>query len=317
MNEMAVNELQVLEGRAEVIERAVKTRYEQQKEFHEQQRQSFENEDIIETWLHGKSPKTKKVYMIDINRFLEFFNHKHLGFISEQELQFFVHTIEQTGLSAATRSRIISSFKSLFTHAHRIGAIPFNVGGMIKSPKKDEKLSERILTHQEVMKILVAAEKKKRDYTVIRLLYVTGIRISELCGLSWKNVKEREEGAQITVLGKGHKTRTVLIDQETHEHITALKDDEMLPGDPVFISQKGSALDPSSVWRMIKKHVKKAGIQAAVSPHWFRHAHASHSLDAGAPIHLVQQTLGHSNVATTGRYLHAKPSDSSSKYIKI
>jgi integrase/recombinase XerD len=87
------------------------------------------------------------------------------------------------------------------------------------------------------------------------------------------------------------------------------------PEDPVFKSQLGGALDPSAVRRIVYAAAKRAGLEAKVSPHWFRHAHASHALDRGAPIHLVQATLGHSSVATTGWYLHARPTESSGKYL--
>ena len=87
---------------------------------------------------------------------------------------------------------------------------------------------------------------------------------------------------------------------------------------PVFRSRKGGGhLDESMVWRIVRKAAKRAGIEKAVSCHWLRHAHASHALDRGAPIHLVQATLGHSSIQTTGRYLHARPDDSSSRYLPI
>ena len=86
---------------------------------------------------------------------------------------------------------------------------------------------------------------------------------------------------------------------------------------PVFRSRKGGPLDASQVHRIVKGAAERAGLPAEVSAHWLRHAHASHSLDRGAPIHLVQQTLGHASVATTGRYLHARPTDSSARYLGV
>jgi integrase/recombinase XerD len=87
--------------------------------------------------------------------------------------------------------------------------------------------------------------------------------------------------------------------------------------DPVFRSRKKGHLRPVQVWRIVGKAADRAGISKAVSCHWLRHAHASHALDRGAPISLVQATLGHSSVATTGKYLHARPTDSSSKYLPL
>jgi integrase/recombinase XerD len=85
--------------------------------------------------------------------------------------------------------------------------------------------------------------------------------------------------------------------------------------DAIFRSRKGGHLDASQVRRIVYAAAKKAGLEQKVSPHWMRHAHASHALDRSAPIHLVQVTLGHASVSTTGRYLHARPTESSSFYL--
>jgi integrase/recombinase XerD len=86
---------------------------------------------------------------------------------------------------------------------------------------------------------------------------------------------------------------------------------------PVFVSRKGGRLDPSAVHRVVKAAIQPADLGPAVSAHWLRHAHASHALDRGAPVHLIQATLGHSSVATTGHYLHARPTDSSARYLTV
>ena len=85
----------------------------------------------------------------------------------------------------------------------------------------------------------------------------------------------------------------------------------------MFRSRKGGHLDPSAVHRIVKAAAERAGLSEEVSAHWLRHGHASHSLERGAPIHLVQATLGHASVATTGRYLHARPTDSSARYLGV
>ena len=87
------------------------------------------------------------------------------------------------------------------------------------------------------------------------------------------------------------------------------------PDAPVFRSRTGKALDRSRVLRIVQEAAKRAGVDGDVSPHWLRHAHATHSLERGAPIHLVQATLGHASIATTSRYLHARPSQSSAQFL--
>jgi integrase/recombinase XerD len=138
--------------------------------------------------------------------------------------------------------------------------------------------------------------------------------VSELSGLSWKNLKERGESGQVTVFGKGRKTRTILLKQDIWDELMQLKGARS-NNEPVFKSRKGGHINRHQLWRIVAAAAKRAGIEGKVSPHWLRHAHASHSLDRGAPIHLVQQTLGHESVATTSRYLHARPNDSSSLYL--
>jgi len=135
--------------------------------------------------------------------------------------------------------------------------------------------------------------------------------------LKWRDLQERGDAGQVTVFGKGERTRAIVLSAETWRELQAIRGDAG-ENDPVFPSRKGHGhLDRSQVLRIVKKAAARAGLKGKVSPHWFRHAHASHALDRGAPIHLVQSTLGHSSVATTGRYLHAKPTESSSRYLTV
>jgi site-specific recombinase XerD len=108
----------------------------------------------------------------------------------------------------------------------------------------------------------------------------------------------------------------VLLTVATWRELEATRGDAG-PDEPVFASQKGGPLSPVQAWRVVKAAAKRAGIEGDVSPHWLRHAHASHALDRGAPIHLVQATLGHADLRTTSKYTHARPTDSSSRYLGI
>jgi integrase/recombinase XerD len=157
---------------------------------------------------------------------------------------------------------------------------------------------------------------------------MSGGRVSEVADLHWRALQERRaaEGkitGQVTFQGKGEKTRSVLLTPSTWDVVVALSHEEMgagfgAPGDAVFRSQKTDGpLSRSQLWRIVRKATRNAGIKEDVSPHWFRHAHASHALDRGAPAHLVQQTLGHQSLATTSRYTHARPDDSSGQYLGI
>lgn len=162
---------------------------------------------------------------------------------------------------------------------------------------------------------LLALETNPRNHALLRFLYVSGLRVSEVVALTWANMVTADEGGYVNVHGKGDKTRVVRIPTGPWAEVAALRPDEAGPDTPVFLSRLGGALDVSAVRRMVSRAAKRAGLEGNVSPHWLRHAHASHALDRGAPISLVQSTLGHSSIATTGRYLHARPGESSGNYL--
>ena len=108
----------------------------------------------------------------------------------------------------------------------------------------------------------------------------------------------------------------VVVSAETWRELVALRGDAGAD-DPVFRSQKGGALSRQQAWQIVKTAAARAGLPENLSPHWLRHAHASHAMDRGAPIALVQATLGHASVQTTGRYLHARPEESSGRYLPV
>ncbi|MEZ6067429.1 MAG: tyrosine-type recombinase/integrase [Planctomycetaceae bacterium] len=216
-------------------------------------------------------------------------------------------------LKESSVHRSLSAVKSLFAFGFQLGYFQFDVGRALKLPGFRDELAERILGESEVLRI-ISLEPNPRNRAILLTFYAGGFRVSEICSLSWRHLQERDNAGQITVFGKGDKTRTVLIPQSVWDTLISLQGDA--PADrPVFLSRKKGHLDESAVWRLVKKATKRAGINKDVSCHWFRHAHASHALDRGCPIHLVQATLGHSSISTTGRYLHARPTDSSGNYL--
>jgi site-specific recombinase XerD len=274
-------------------------------------RQADNDVQVIAMWLHDKARHTQKAYANDIKKFLDFIG-KSLNAITIGDIQSFMDSLAD--YSPASKARMAASIKSLFSFAKRIGYLPFDVASPIKVLKVKNTLNERILCEEDIQRMIIL-EEKPRDRALLRLLYIAGLRISEACNLKWLDIQPaNNEGAYLNVFGKGDKTRSILVDQKTYNELLDLKG-ETGPDDPVFVSQKGNALSVPQAWRIVKRAAKRAKIDAPVSPHWFRHAHASHALDRGAPIHLVQATLGHASVATTGRYLHARPNDSSSLYL--
>ena len=267
---------------------------------------------FVSMWLaRHESPHTRRNYARQATRFLAFVD-KPLGEVRVGDLQAYLSTL--SGQASATRANAAAALKSLFSFAQEIGFLRFNVGKAVKAPAVKNTLAERIMSEADAL-LMIRMEPNPRNRALLTLTYGAGLRISEVCGLRWRDTAERDGGAgQITAFGKGGKTRVVLLSANTWRTLFAIRG-EANEDDPVFRSRKRGALDASQVHRIVKAAAKRAGLPADVSAHWLRHAHASHSLDRGAPIHLVQVTLGHASVATTGRYLHARPTDSSARYL--
>lgn len=274
-------------------------------------RRASTDAQVVAMWLHGKATNTARAYAREASAFSAFVGGAPLPTVTLGDVQAYAEELEGRGLAPATRARALAAVKSLLTFAHRIGYTPMNVGAAEKLPRLKLTLAERIVPLETVAAI-VAGETNARNRVLVRLLYFGGLRVSEATGLRWRDVQARKSGAQVTVHGKGEKTRVVLLPAPVAAELETLRGDAG-PDAPVFVG-RGGALTAGQAWRIVKAAADRAGVPA-VSPHWLRHAHASHALDAGAGIHVVRDTLGHASLATTSRYLHARPDDSSALYL--
>jgi integrase/recombinase XerD len=270
------------------------------------------DDQLIGLWLHGRSQHTQRAYQKDITDFLDN-TETPLRNTTLGQLQSYADGLFSKSLSPATIKRRLASVKSLFSFGHKLGYFVFDVGKPLKIPACKDKLAERILSEEEVQAIINSV-KNNRDRLIIKTLYYTGIRVSELASLTWKNLQSRNDGGQLTILGKGGKTNTVLIPDHLWNELLTLGT-SVLDDNPVFISRNGKHLHPGHIRKTVKKIAIRA-IGKGATPHFYRHSCASHALDNGCPIHLVQKQLNHSSIATTGKYLHARPTESISKYLK-
>lgn len=281
--------------------------------------------DFIRLWLNRqRSAHTRRSYAKDIAEFLAFTGAKPLAKVGMADLQAFAETLgnetldgykAKDGRAASTHARILSTVKSLLSFAHRTGYLPYNVGQAIAAPRVPDTLTERILTEGETLR-MIHGEGNPRNRAVLIALYATGARVSELTRLEWRNIKAAQDGAHITLFGKGGKTRTVRVPQAVQEALEAIREgagEEL----PVFVSNKGGRLTVSAVWRIVRSAAKRAGIAGDVSPHWIRHCTASHALDRGCSLAVIKDTLGHASLATSSRYIHAKPTDSAGLHLAI
>ncbi len=268
------------------------------------------DDQLVDLWLHGRTANTVTAYRRDVDRMRSFVD-KPISAVTLSDLQAFADTLVG---APSTRKRILSATRSLLRFIASAGLIPVNVGAALRVPKGRDTLADRIITKPDARKMLRSG-KRPRDTALLRLLYETGCRRAELAGLRWRDLAGDEKGAFITVLGKGDKTRTVRIAGDTLAALNALRG-EAADDAPVF-GGRGGPLSVSQIYRVVRDAGARAGLKRSVSPHFLRHAHASHALDAGAPIALVRDTLGHSSVAVTDRYLHARPKESSGKFLRL
>jgi integrase/recombinase XerD len=264
--------------------------------------------------------ETKRSYLFEITSFRRFVD-KPLWGVSREDAQRFAQHLDTLKLAPASRRKALSTLKSLFAFCVREEYLNRDVMRSLPLPKAEDGLARRIMEEGDAWRLVDASPLSPRDHTILLALYQFGLRVSELTGLTWADVRRRESGCQLSVLGKGSKRRTVFDKtSEVATKILCLR----LPGDtdadPVFRSRKkgsfGGHISRQQVHHIVKIAALLAGVDPKCSPHWLRHCHASHALRNQIDITTVRDTLGHTNIATTSRYLHACPLKSSSDGIR-
>jgi integrase/recombinase XerD len=270
---------------------------------------------IIKIWTEKyQNPHTRYCYATDSERLVKFAK-KPLSGITVADLETFAESLASSGLAPVSRVRVLAAVKSLFGFAFRMRHIPINPAVELQLPKYEVRLAERILGEQDVQRML-GADIEPRDRVLLQLLYVGGLRVSEACNLRWRNVRPHGNFGQVTVYGKGGRTRSIVLPAFLWSDLISLRGAARAQ-EPVFASKTGRVLDRGRVRQIVLQAAQAAGINESVSPHWLRHAHASHALDNGAPLSLVRDTLGHASISTTSVYLHARPDDSSARFLVV
>lgn len=312
-------------------------------------RSSIESDQmLVQRWLAEKSASTQDDYARDLEQFVEFVDLP-LRYVTLGHLQEYREHLIDQGYAKSTQARKLSSVKSIFTFGTKLRYFAHNVGAAVSTPNVENNRAERILSEADLWAIL-RDEKDLRNHVLLRLFYASGGRVSDMDDLRWRDLKDRPDlegpdgrpGGQVTFYGKGDKTRAVTLYSKVWSLIVRLHEREAEaghgdPDDPVFRSRNGGCLSKTQIWRVVKQAATRAGVKlkkktrdddvverdedgepimvSEVSPHWFRHAHASHALQKGADLELVRETLGHESIETTKTYLHAQPGKSSSYYV--
>jgi integrase/recombinase XerD len=267
---------------------------------------------MVKLWLNTKAASSQQTYSSAVNQFLAWVN-KPLREVMLEDVQSWVQALSKFYKPNTVKVKL-NSVKSLLGFAQKVGYLQFNVGAATKAPKAKQTLANRILSEGEVLKLIDAAQPG-RDKTMLKLIYATGIRVSEAIGLTWSDLSAKGNGGQATIYGKGSSTRVVLIPAKLWSEVMALQAITSDKSDAVFQSRTGKHLDRVRVHRIVKAAAQRAGIDAKASSHWLRHSHATHAIERDCPLHLLQQSMGHSSIAVTGVYLHSRPDQGSSQFL--
>ena len=238
---------------------------------------------------------------------------KSLKQLTLEDLQLWQSSLSSS-YSTTTIKNKTNVIKSLLSFLQKCGYCQFNAGAAIKSPVPKDTLVERILTSEEAIS-LISGAANQRDKLILSLMFVSGLRVSELINLTWNDLKTKGDVGQLNVFGKGGKTRTLLIPSDLYHQLSHLPKSDKCNN--IFVSRTGRKLTRNAIHYRIKKAAENAGINDKVSSHWLRHSHATTAIENGCDLHLLQQSLGHSSLAITGKYLHARPNQSSSQFVSL
>ena len=267
----------------------------------------------------GLSKNTISAYENDLISFCEFIqeNSNELSNIKRKDFSAYTKHLAKKEITPTTITRKIASIKGFFKYLCHKRIIKNNPAISINSPKLPKKLP-KVLTINEIEKIL-KNNLTTKEKAIIELLYSAGIRVSELCELELKNVDLAQRF--IKVFGKGSKERLVPINKNCVEIIKKyLKQRELIAlkynSKPyLFLSDKGKRISRQSIYKIIKKQGEN--IEKSISPHTIRHSFATHLLENGADLRVVQELLGHSSIVTTQLYTHISKKTLKEVYFKI
>ncbi len=287
-------------------------------------RESRYLKDYIEYLTHIKkvSPHTVKAYRQDIQQFLDYFRENELK-VSKDTIRDYISMIFLRTKNKATLSRKIYALKSFYTFQMQQGKIAKNPFDVISTPREEKKLPE-ILTEKEMLTFLDRLPEDNfihlRNKAVFEFLYATGLRISELVNLRLVDINFSE--ALVRVLGKGKKERIVPFNDHAGRillrYLEQVRQAFKQPVDYVFLNARGKKITDRAIEQILQKvYGEIMESNKKVYPHLFRHSFATHLLQRGANLRVIQELLGHSNLSTTEKYTSLNYSDLLNVYKKF
>lgn len=258
---------------------------------------------------------TIESYAFDIVKFREYIESqgaKGVTQIHVDDIRGYLEHLHQLGLSATSQSRMISGLRSFFGYLLLEQTITVNPMDLIESPRLGRHLPD-VLSVEEIEEMLACIDYSRPEGTraraIIETLYGCGLRVSELLQLNFTSIYAQD--GFLRIVGKGNKERLTPIGPMALQWIGYYNEQmrnhqEVQSGyeDIVFLNQRGKGLTRMTILNITRDLAKKAGIQKAISPHTFRHSFATHLVEAGADLRVVQEMLGHASITTTEIYTH-------------
>lgn len=247
-------------------------------------------------------------YRLDLEDFRKFLAESPLEKVDYLTLRKYLAILKEKNLGSRTVNRRLSALRSFFKFLTREGYLKTNPTLILSSPKLDKHLPS-FMTEEEVARLIESAFQKNekdemglRDRAILETFYSTGLRISELVGLSVDDV-DFISGI-VKVMGKGKKERIVPIGEVAITAVRKYLGKRKKQNSAVFLNKNGKRITTRGVWDIVGKYLQMAGIKQGVSPHTFRHSFATHLLNRGADLRTVQELLGHANLSSTQIYTH-------------
>lgn len=265
-------------------------------------------------WVEfGLSDNTIAAYKTDLKLFSKWLSKRQVVLLScaSSDISSYLADRLAQGVSARSSARFLSSLKRFYGYAIREGKLVEDPTAVIEAPRLGRSLPTT-LSESDVESLLEAADTTTalgyRDRAMLELLYASGLRVSELVGLTLSQINFRQGLVRVT--GKGNKDRLVPVGEEALSWLDSFINKWRLDilgekkSDAVFPTNRGSGMTRQAFWYAIKRYAVKAGINKTISPHSLRHAFATHLLNHGADLRVVQLLLGHSDLSTTQIYTH-------------
>jgi len=257
------------------------------------------------------SENTLSAYGSDLNIFAKWLKDKSLLAVDNADIANFLGCRHEQGITSRSSARILSSLKRFYGYYIRENQIQADPTALIQAPHIGRPLPDSLSEH-DVELLLAAPEITNahgfRDKAMLETLYATGLRVSELVNLKFEQISFRQ--GVVRIIGKGNKERLVPVGEEAMSWLEGYREwpRKALLGerqcDFLFVTNRADGMTRQAFWHIIKRHAKTAGINKTLSPHTLRHAFATHLLNHGADLRVVQLLLGHADLSTTQIYTH-------------